>query len=141
MANSLLRVRNGASTSDNCMYSFPEICSSVSCQIRTLEMGSLSRFEPLFLLRLLPPDQAWPFFAILHPPPLIEIRRLRKRILDAAEIPLHLEACLRQSASPVQQVLFRSWPQSDSGWPSLYPSVRPCGTSYRSLRLPESGSA
>src|SRR5271169_3092622 len=68
MANSLLRVRNGASTSDNCMYSFPEICSSVSCQIRTLEMGSLSRFEPLFLLRLLPPDQAWPFFAILHPP-------------------------------------------------------------------------
>src|SRR5271155_939459 len=52
-----------------------------------------------------------------------------------------LSTCLPRCVSQVPQVLLRSWSQSDSGWPSLSPSVRPCGTRYRSLRRPESGSA
>src|SRR5271169_1212190 len=54
----------------------PEICSTIRCQIRAQQIGSLARFEPLLSLRLLPPDQAWPFFAILHRH-LIEICYLR----------------------------------------------------------------
>src|SRR5258708_10225878 len=69
----------------------PEICSTVYCQIRTQEIGSLARFQPLLLLWLLPPDQAWPFFAILHRH-LVEIRHLWMRSLNAAQAQKHFVA-------------------------------------------------
>src|SRR6266852_1933028 len=72
----------------------PEICSTIHCQIRAQQIGSLSRFEPLLLLRLLPPDQAWPFFAILHRH-LIEIRHLWMRSLNAAQAHKHFVAVLQ----------------------------------------------
>src|SRR6266481_7546010 len=52
-----------------------------------------------------------------------------------------LSAYLRRCVSQVPQVLFRSWPQSGYGWLFLSPSAPSFGTEYRSLRLPESGSA
>src|ERR1700747_3030138 len=54
-------------------------------------MGPPPRFPPLLLLGLLPPDQAWPFFAILHRH-LIEIRYLRMGSLDAPQAQKHFVA-------------------------------------------------
>jgi hypothetical protein len=61
-----------------------KICSTVRCQIGAWQIGSLSGFQPLLLLGLLLPDQARPFFAILHGH-LVEIRHLWMRSLNAAQ--------------------------------------------------------
>src|ERR1700674_3591410 len=72
----------------------PEICSTMHCQIRAQQIGALSRFEPLLLLRLLPPDQTRPLFGIFHGH-LIEIRHLWMGSLNAAQAHKHFVAVLQ----------------------------------------------
>src|SRR5271169_2136223 len=72
----------------------PEICSTIHCQIRAQQIGSLSRFEPLLLLRFLPPDQTRPLFGIFHDH-LVEIRHLWMRSLNATQAHKHFAAVLQ----------------------------------------------
>src|SRR5260370_4307624 len=83
MANSLLSVRKAAFHFRKLHVLLPEICSTIHCQIRAQQIGSLSRCEPLLLLRLLPPDQTRSLLGIFHDH-LIEISHLWMGTLNPA---------------------------------------------------------
>src|SRR5260370_18668133 len=72
----------------------PEICSTIHCQIRAQEIGSLSRCERLLLLRLLPPDQTRSLLGIFHDH-LVEISHLWMGSLNAAQAHKHFVAVLQ----------------------------------------------